>query len=651
MRRGALLVTFASGAAVLCAAPSLWADQPSCQQHFTSTFAMVQQVIFDGRGCTSAACHSGAAPAGGLDLSAGVSYANLVDQPPQSLPPELYPGLERVVPGNKGNSLLWLNVAAATLPDQWHAPLRPMPQGGLPPLTTDELELVRMWIEGGAPLDGVVPGSGALLNACLPPPEPIEVKPLDPPAPGTGLQLRAPHQVLPPNSEREVCFVSYYDVSAQVPATYRGPHGDTFRYKRVDARQDPISHHAVVDVYQGSTLITDPVWGPFACRGGARDGQACDPTALTACGADGVCASAPVPTVACIGYGPGDASIGTGTQSLFTTMGTSLDGRDGIYGEAPLRGILVWDSHAFNVTGSPAPLDMWLNFDFAAPDEQILPLHRFVDVSAISAMHVPAFGVEEVCNRHVMADGARILDLSSHTHKRGKRFRAFAGDFSCAGGPAAGSSCDPLGPDPGLPLADPCAGAPCQSRRTPSAGDCDENGAISIDELVLGVDIALDKATLAACPAFDANRDGRVDVVELLAAVDVSLQPLRDPAASLLYTSLTYADPLVLELQPPLLLAPAGAEPADRTLTYCALYDNGFTDPSEVKRNSRVPTNGAPCRPTNCAEGDVGAVCSLNAQCNSSPGSDDGACDACAVAFGVTTDDEMFVLLGSYVDQ
>ncbi len=651
MRLRVVSAIVACSAVVLLGRQAINADQ-TCQQHFDGTYDMLQQLIFDGHGCTSAACHSGASPAGGLDLSAGASYGNLVDQPPQSIPPVRYPNLARVIPGNKADSLLWLNLAAATLPDQWHAPLRPMPQGGLAPLSTDELELVRSWIEGGAPLDGVVPGSGSLLNACLPPPEPIQVKPLAPPAPGTGLQLRAPHQVLPPKSEREVCFVSYYDVSDQVPAEYRGPNGDTFRYKRIDARQDPISHHAVVDVYDGKTSINDPVWGAFACRGGARDGQACAPTDLSSCGTDGVCASPPKQTIACIGYGPGDASIGTGTRSLFTTMGTSVNGEDGIFGEAPLRGILVWDSHAFNVTDSPAPLDMWINFDFAAPDEQIELLQRFVDISAIAAMHVPAFGIEEVCNHHVMGDGAHLLDLSSHTHKRGKRFRVFEGDFSCTGGPDPGKACDPLGPDPQFPVPDACAGSPCQSRNPPDPGDCDGSGAISVNELLVGVGIALCETPLSACPGFDADRNGIVTINELLGAINNALDPpspFRDPTASLLYLSLTYADPLVVELTPPLLMAPTGSPDSERTLTYCAVYDNGFTDASEVKRSSTAPTNETPCKPTNCAQGDVGAACSTNAECDSTSGSGDGACDACALTFGVTTDDEMFVLLGSYV--
>ena len=643
MRLPIALLVSASSAFLFAGAVA--AADSGCAERFDSTFDLIQKVVFE-RGCTAAACHSGAAPAGGLDLSAGVAYDNLVDQPPQSVTSDRIAGLARVTPGNRGRSLLWLNLAAATLPEQWRAPLRPMPQGGLPPLGLDELELVGTWIEHGASRDGVVPGSGDLFDACLPPPQPIKVKPLAPPAAGVGVQLRAPQQVLTPNSEREVCFVSYYDVTDQVPQEFRGPGGDTFRYKRVDSRQDPLSHHATVDVYYGRASINDPVWGPFTCASGASAGQSCQPTAAESCGAEGVCASPPVRAVACIGYGPGDAGIGTGERSLFSTMGSSLDGSDGIYQEASLRGILVWNSHAYNLTGTAATLDMWMNFDFAAPDEQLHLLERFTDVSRISKMHVPAFGVEEVCHRYVMPADVDLVELVSHTHKRGKRFRIFRGDFSCRGGPHAGEACSPFGPDPGLPVADLCGGAACESTRLPRAGDCDRNGAVSIDELVLGVAIALDVSAPSACPAFDADASGKVSVNELVAAVDGALHPLRDPNESLLYTSLTYGDPLVLVFNPPESLGPT---PAERTLTYCALYDNGFSNPNEVKRRSQTPTNGAPCRPTHCAEGAIGQPCTTDAECDTGPGSGDGSCDACTVGFGVTTDDEMFVLAGSFV--
>jgi hypothetical protein len=64
---------------------------------------------------------------------------------------------------------------------------------------------------------------------------------------------------------------------------------------------------------------------------------------------------------------------------------------------------------------------------------------------------------------------------------------------------------------------------------------------------------------------------------------------------------------------------------------------------------------GGPCvTPTGCTKGNVGTPCSgdtdaaRNASCDSTSGAGDGFCDACVLKGGVTTEDEMFLLLGSY---
>ena len=41
----------------------------------------------------------------------------------------------------------------------------------------------------------------------------------------------------------------------------------------------------------------------------------------------------------------------------------------------------------------------------------------------------------------------------------------------------------------------------------------------------------------------------------------------------------------------------------------------------------------------------------MHAACDTVPGAGDGECDACPVAFGTTTEDEMFILLGAYFTQ
>jgi hypothetical protein len=646
----------AAGLLVIVLAPAAAVAQ-ECQERFDSTFALIEKAIFQDRGCTSAGCHNATAQ-GGLDLSPGLAYDNLVDQPVQSIAAR--PQLKRVEPAKKERSLLWLNLAAATLPDEWKAPLNPMPLGGLRPLTVDELELIRLWIELGAPREGVVPGTDRLEGICLPPEKPLQTKPLDPPPDGEGIQLRAPTQILDPHSEREGCFVTYYDVTDKVPEKFLGPNGDTFRYKRIESRQDPLSHHAVVIPYKGKAAIDDPIWLGFACGGGPRHGLPCEPTDADSCGAGGVCASAFVPSVACIGYGPGDASIGLGNDSLFNTMAAGLGSVEGIYAEAPLKGILVWDSHAFNVTDEPGKLDIWVNLEFAAPEEQQHELRRFTEITVEFGLNIPPFGAQQICGFYQLDPGTRVIELSSHNHKRGRRFQTFRGAFRCMGGPHDGAPCSPFGPDPNYPVADLCAGAPCESPLTPTIGDCDGNGQVALAEVVTGVNMALGRFGMAECPRFDPDGNGGVDVVDLVAAVHYAVEPQRDPNASLLYTSTTYTDPTVVSFDPPRLLAPPGTPPYDRTLTFCGIYENGFLDPTQVKRKStsQRPESGfpgGPCRtPVACTEGRLGEPCSgsnqgqRDASCDSAPGAGDGSCDACPTTFGVTTDDEMFILLGAF---
>src|SRR5262245_54947882 len=127
----------------------------NCDKQYASTFELIQHEIFDKHGCTNDLCH-GSAKTGGLDLRGAGSFDQLVDGLTVSVPEETHPGLRRVVPGRKDLSLLWLNLAAATLPGSWTAPLRPMPLVGAP-LSLDELEVIRLWIEEGATRTGIIP--------------------------------------------------------------------------------------------------------------------------------------------------------------------------------------------------------------------------------------------------------------------------------------------------------------------------------------------------------------------------------------------------------------------------------------------------------------------------------------------------------------
>ncbi len=630
-----------------------------CDETFDSTFDLIRDAVFDGRGCTSSNCHVGPNPAGGLDLAAADAWENLIDVEATSVPAGSIPGLKRVVPGQKDSSLLWFNLAAGTLPGVWQAPLRAMPIG-FDPLSADELEAVRLWIEQGAPKTGTVEGTDELLDACLPEPKPIRIQPLPPPPAGEGLQLAMPPWTLGADSEDEVCFVSYFDVTDQVPEEFRGDSGGTFRYVRNQIRQNPGSHHLIVNLYLGATPITDPSWGAFTCKGGARHGDACDPLDTSSCG-DGLCGSEPETSLACIGFGPGDVFVAsvpfTGTQE----SSSSIDFIEGVYGEVPTKGILVWNSHAFNLTSEDSLLEAWLNFEFA--ESQETPAVGIFNIDSIFKMNAPPFAADQVCSHSQLRPDARVFELTSHMHRRGKKFEIFGAQFSCQGGPNDGEPCSPFGPEVALATADLCAGATCAALEPPELGDCDGDLRVGVQDLIIAVRLALGQDAVSRCASVDTNADAKVSIAELISAVRIALagDSFVDADDSLVYTSLEYNDPVVARFDPPLEFGSRDESPALRTLTYCAVYDNGMSDPTEVKRQSTSPATpnnvgfGGPCdTPIGCTEGDVGATCAgdtraeRDASCDSSPGAGDGVCDACVLTGGVTTEDEMFVLIGTY---
>lgn len=86
----------------------------------------------------------------------------------------------------------------------------------------------------------------------------------------------------------------------------------------------------------------------------------------------------------------------------------------------------------------------------------------------------------------------------------------------------------------GLPLdVDPVDGeilitdAPNQPSPTPTVtpvpnrcvADCSGDGIVSVNEVILGVNIALENTTVSACPAADSNHDGAVTIGELIEAI------------------------------------------------------------------------------------------------------------------------------------
>jgi len=522
--------------------------EPACAEGeaFTSTFAAIQTVIFERQGCTQDVCH-GSGASGGLDLRPDAAYAALFEAPSLSSP------VFRVTPGDKDRSFLWLKLAAKTNPGSVEIAGSPMPSN-LPAISQEELEALRLWISAGAPQTGTVADTESLLDACLPAVRPITIKPLDPPPPGEGVQFVLPPVDLPARHEQELCFATYYDVRDQVPPEFLDPSGTLFRFSAQELRQDPQSHHLTLS-YSGVPVerIHDPSFGGWTCAGGERAGAACEPTEPGSCG-DGICRSAPKPNIGCIGYGP-QAGLNVVSRIIGGAQEAQAYQRlhPGVFSQIPTSGIVYWNTHAFNLTDEDFVLNGRLNFTFAK--DQRHPVVSILDYSNVFRPNAPPYTIETYCAQHVLPQGTRLFLLTSHNHKRGKRFWATA------------------------------------------------------------------------------------------------------PDGSLLYENFLYNDPVKQGFDPP--LAFDASDPAERTLEFCATYNNGVApdgspDPESVTRKSRIPASAlasfGDCRPVACAAGRVAAPCrgvDDDAACDSTPGAGDGLCDACPIAGGESTENEMFILIGS----
>jgi mono/diheme cytochrome c family protein len=113
---------------------------PSNQTNTVTFSTQIQQQILN-PACV--ACHTddGRTPASNLNLKSGVAVANLLNVASVGKP-----GAVRVIPGNPSGSYLIQKLEGA--PDI--VGLR-MPRNGPPYLTTEQIALIRQWIQNGAP--------------------------------------------------------------------------------------------------------------------------------------------------------------------------------------------------------------------------------------------------------------------------------------------------------------------------------------------------------------------------------------------------------------------------------------------------------------------------------------------------------------------
>lgn len=512
---------------------------------FDSTWEAIESVVIEKTGCANSLCH-GAAAEGGLDLSPGLAYHNLIGVTAEAS------SLRLISPREPAESFLYQKLSAKTFPGSYDISGSPMPSAGAA-ISAGQLEAIRLWIEAGAPETGSVGdtlGRGEdeierLLGVCLPEAEAVNTVPLPAPERNVGLQYAMPQHPVEAESENEYCFAVYEDFRDIIPPEFMSPDREFYYARGDEIREDAFTHHNIL-MYAGIPLedIHDPSIGEWSCAGGEQAGEICEPTDLASCGT-GKCRSELQKSTACIGFGPGIGPI----ASLGANLGSYLT-QDGFYETFPTHGVFYWNSHAFNLTNEDANHFVWRNLFYT--DDRRFDAEYFTYSTNIGAgAGTPPFEKQTVCRDFRVNQGDGLIYLSSHTHKRGEYF-----SVSVKGGEQ-------------------------------------------------------------------------------------------------IYETYTYDEPLNKLFEPHLVFD--SPDPAERLLEYCATYNNGVNadgspNLDKVTRASRRPENANPCTPVACVAGNIGAACAGaedDATCDSTPGAGDGWCDACAITSGLTSDDEMFVLLGS----
>ncbi len=599
-KRGRLV---ASAATALAACP--------CDT-FASTWEAIQTVIFERNGCADQACH-GDAKQGGLDLRADAAYDALVNAHSD------LGQMLRVRPGSQRDSFLWRKIAVARddfkSKAEFEAELKtvpgtPMPSGRTP-LRAEEVEAIGQWIQKGAPKVGVVPESDKLLNSCLPPGGPLKLPKPEPPAEGTGVQFHLPPWTIAPrneagqNGENEVCYSVYFDLRGKIDPQYVeacdedywGPGKTCFRYKKQELSQDPNSHHSIIHIYNGEYAANHPGW-KNKCHGGPMNGTACDPTvpgvsapAGDQCGEGGICHGAVVSSVACLfGFGPPDFQggvAGNGSQTAPTFSGSQQPYFERTNPEGVYAQLPIEGTIVINSHAFNV-------YDVPATNEQWLNMYFATEAESLYPMR-GIFDSADIFVQNV-APYKEVEYCRTALFPRGTRISELSSHthqrgrlFRVWGPPTATitPSCRSSSQNPGSCLAEP--GTP-------------------------------------------------------------------------IMTTVEYNDPAQLRFDPPLALDDANDD--TRRFKFCSIFDNGFTDPTEVKRNTTSPSAllGGKCftRNANGTVTDRGIMCAEPAakrgqlchgndrECDSGPGANDGVCDACTLRGGVTTEDEMFILLGSF---
>src|SRR5215472_304594 len=83
----------------------------------------------------------------------------------------------------------------------------------------------------------------------------------------------------------------------------------------------------------------------------------------------------------------------------------------GVLAQIPMKGILYWNSHAFNLTDEDTTMHARLNYYFAS--SQRYPIQPIFNINAIFNADAAPYTTQTICNDQQLPQGARLFELSS----------------------------------------------------------------------------------------------------------------------------------------------------------------------------------------------------------------------------------------------
>jgi hypothetical protein len=340
-----------------------------------TSFSRIQSQLFE-KSCAFSSCHAPNSSASTLVLTGPDVYAKLVGATPADFIARA-DGLKEVMPGKPDSSLLWHKLNAFIAGHHVHDYGAGMPSSATP-LSVEQLDFVRQWIERGASATGDDVNPQLLLGTTRPDPAPYVA--LTPPA--NGFQLKVSPFTTKPAFEREI-FV------------YRGVGNTSDIYvNRIQTQVRQGSHHFVLYSFN-STLPQFLV----PARDQVRDIRNSDGTYNLL-------------TVVPMEYHVFFAGAQTQTGDFTFPPGVAL--------KLPAGSALDLNSHYVNSTQQEIVGEAEANL-YTVPAAQVTSVANALFLNQTD-LTIPAGRDTTIVKTFKFSTVTRVIMLTSHMHSRGQKF-------------------------------------------------------------------------------------------------------------------------------------------------------------------------------------------------------------------------------------